>query len=45
MNPNVGNIDRFIRIVVGLGLVAWALGLIPGLEGSVWGWIGVIPLV
>ncbi len=44
MTPNVGNFDRFVRIAIGLGLVAWALGLIPGVEGSVWGWIGIIPL-
>ena len=40
MNANVGGIDKILRIVVGLGLVAWAL--VGG--GPVWDWIGVVPL-
>jgi hypothetical protein len=40
MNPNVGNIDRIIRIVAGVALIAWAL-----MGGPVWAWIGVLPLV
>ena len=40
MNTNVGGIDRILRIVVGLGLVAWAAVL----GGPVWAWIGVVPL-
>lgn len=40
MTPNVGNIDRIIRIVVGLTLIAWALA-----GGPVGAWIGVLPLV
>jgi hypothetical protein len=39
MKLNVGGIDRILRIVVGLALVAWAL-----MGGPVWAWIGVIPL-
>lgn len=39
MKLNVGGIDRILRIVVGLALVAWAL-----LGGPVWAWIGVVPL-
>ena len=45
MSMNIGTVDRFLRIVVGLALIAWALGIIPGVEGAVWGWIGVIPLL
>lgn len=45
MSANVGGIDRVLRIVVGLALIAWALGLIPGVAASVWGWIGVVPLL
>ena len=41
MKANVGGIDRVLRIVVGLVLVALAA---TGTVG-VWGWIGVIPLV
>jgi len=37
---NVGGIDRILRIVVGIALVATALVV----EGAVWGWIGVVPL-
>lgn len=39
MKANVGGIDRILRIVVGIALVAWAL-----LGGPVWAWIGVVPL-
>ena len=40
MKPNVGNVDRTIRIVVGLSLVAGAL---TGYIGA-WGWLGLIPI-
>ncbi|MDR2000266.1 MAG: DUF2892 domain-containing protein [Zoogloeaceae bacterium] len=40
MKLNVGGIDRILRIVVGLALIAWAI-----LGGPVWAWIGVVPLV
>ena len=39
MNCNVGKIDRTIRIVAGLALVAWAFS-----GGPAWAWIGVLPL-
>lgn len=39
MKLNVGSIDRILRIVVGLALVAWAL-----MGGPVWAWLGVVPL-
>lgn len=45
MTANAGMIDRALRIVVGLALVALALGLIPGFPAAVWGWIGVVPLL
>jgi hypothetical protein len=41
MKSNVGGIDKILRLVVGLGLVAWAL--VGG--GPVWAWIGVVPLL
>jgi hypothetical protein len=44
MTTNVGSIDRALRVVAGLGLIAWALGLLPGVAPSNWGWIGVVPL-
>lgn len=40
MKANVGGVDRVIRIVAGLALIAWAL---LG-NGPVWAWIGVVPL-
>jgi hypothetical protein len=40
MKANVGGVDRFIRIIVGLGLIAWALFA----EGPAWAWIGLLPL-
>ncbi|MDP3742741.1 MAG: DUF2892 domain-containing protein [Methylotenera sp.] len=40
MKANVGGIDRILRIVVGLALIAWVLLA----EGPVWAWIGVVPL-
>ena len=39
MKANVGNIDRIIRIALGLALLAWAVT-----GGPVWAWIGVVPL-
>ncbi len=44
MAVNMGSIDRILRIVVGVALIAWALGLIPGMAPSVWGWVGLVPL-
>jgi len=38
MKANVGGIDRVLRIVVGLTLIAMA---ITGAVGA-WGWIGVV---
>ncbi|MFY9326949.1 MAG: DUF2892 domain-containing protein [Georgfuchsia sp.] len=40
MKPNVGSMDRVIRIVAGLALVA---GAATGTIGM-WGWIGVLPI-
>jgi hypothetical protein len=39
MKANVGGIDRLVRGVAGVGLIAWAL-----MSGPVWAWIGVVPL-
>lgn len=44
MSTNVGTIDRVIRIIIGLGLLWYALLAQP--TGYNWvGWIGVIPIV
>jgi len=39
MKANVGGIDKILRIVAGLALIAWAV-----MGGPVWAWIGVVPL-
>lgn len=44
MTANVGGIDKILRIVVGLALIAFAL-FAPATIGWKWiGWIGVVPL-
>jgi hypothetical protein len=41
MKTNVGGIDRVLRIVLGLVLIALTL---TGSIG-VWGWVGLVPLL
>ena len=46
MTTNVGTIDRIARIVIGIALIAFALGYIaPGTSWSWVGWIGVLPIL
>lgn len=46
MTVNVGALDRIARIVVGVALIAFALGYIaPGTSWSWVGWIGVVPIL
>ena len=43
---NVGSVDRFLRILVGLLLIAFAIPI--GFPHTSWnwvGWIGVVPLL
>ena len=40
MKTNVGGIDRLLRIILGLILIAWALFA----NGPIWAWLGVLPL-
>ncbi len=45
MKTNVGMIDRIVRVVLGIALIAFALGLFAPGTGYNWlGWIGVVPL-
>ena len=45
MKINVGTIDRVVRVIVGLVLIAFALGFVWPATGWNWvGWIGIIPL-
>ena len=39
MPKNLGIIDRLVRALAGIGLIAWAI-----LGGPLWAWIGVVPL-
>jgi hypothetical protein len=41
MKRNLGNIDRGLRIVIGLVLIALAVAGVIGW----WGWIGLVPLL
>jgi sulfite exporter TauE/SafE len=46
MTLNVGMIDRLARIIVGIALIAFALGYIaPGTNWAWVGWIGVVPIL
>ncbi len=42
MTANVGGVDRILRIIVGIALIAVAL--FSQHEYAVWGWVGVVPL-
>jgi hypothetical protein len=43
MSTNVGTIDRALRLIVGLALIAWALGWIGPVTSWNWiGWIGIV---
>jgi hypothetical protein len=45
MKINVGTIDRIVRVIVGIVLIAFALGFVGPTTGWNWvGWIGIIPL-
>ena len=41
MERNVGSIDKIVRIVIGLGLIA----LVFVGPKTPWGWIGLVPLL
>ena len=46
MTINVGTFDRIARIVLGIALLAFALGYIaPGTSWNWIGWIGVVPVL
>lgn len=40
MTTNVGIVDRIIRLILGVGLIAWGV-----MNGSWWGALGVVPLL
>jgi hypothetical protein len=36
MTTNMGSLDRGVRILIGLALIAWALGFVPGYAANAW---------
>ncbi len=40
MTLNVGTLDRVLRVLIGIALIAWTF-----MGGPVWAWIGVVPLL
>lgn len=40
MKVNEGGLDRILRVLAGLALIAWAALF----GGPVWAWIGLVPL-
>ena len=45
MTANIGTTDRVLRIVIGLALIGVAIGLFGSAYQSIWGWIGLVPVV
>ena len=46
MRPNIGKIDRILRLAIGFALLAFAVGAILPDTGWNWiGWIGLIPIL
>jgi hypothetical protein len=46
MSANVGGIDRVVRIVIGLLLIAYAIPVGFPVTGWNWvGWIGIVPIL
>lgn len=45
MSSNVGGIDRILRIIIGLALIAYAIPIgFPSTGWNAVGWIGIVPL-
>jgi len=45
MAINEGGLDRAVRIIAGLLLLGVAFGLYGPAYQSIWGWIGIVPLI
>lgn len=45
MANNEGIIDRGLRVIVGLALIASPIGVYGIPNAHAWGWIGLIPLM
>lgn len=40
MADNVGQLERYFRVILGAGLLLWTLFF----QGQAWGWFGLVPL-
>jgi Protein of unknown function (DUF2892) len=45
LTKNIGTVDRIIRIVIGVALLAWAIAGMPFHAYSWIGYVGVVPLL
>ncbi|MCB1475897.1 MAG: DUF2892 domain-containing protein [Rhodobiaceae bacterium] len=45
MGKNIGSVDRVIRIIVGIALIAFAVAGPADISWKWIGWIGVVPIV
>jgi len=46
MSKNIGSVDRILRVIIGLALIAFAIPLgFPNVGWNWVGWIGVVPLL
>jgi sulfite exporter TauE/SafE len=46
MTVNMGTVDRIARVILGIVLIAFALGYFAPGTGWNWiGWIGIVPIV
>lgn len=45
VEQNEGKLDRTLRVIVGLALIASPLGIYGIENANVWGWVGLLPLV
>jgi len=46
MTINMGMVDRIVRVIIGILLIAFALGYVAPGTGWNWiGWIGVVPIL
>jgi hypothetical protein len=40
MRGNISQLERYLRVIIGAGLLMWTLFF----EGAAWGWFGIVPL-
>lgn len=40
MADNIGQLEQYLRVIIGAGLLMWTLFF----QGPAWGWFGLVPL-